>query len=89
LHWWQLDYLLCPSSVLTLRSQWELAELELDGVLRPTDTDMGTDTHTATAILHIATIGRTTAIILGGHTTTDTVITATTVIIATISTKLT
>jgi hypothetical protein len=50
---------------------------------------MDMDTHTAMAILHIATIGRTTATILGGHTTTDTVITATTVIITTISTKLT
>jgi hypothetical protein len=52
---------------------------------------MGIIRTAATAIIHMVITGRiqTTGTILGGHTTMDTAITATTVIIITIGTKLT
>jgi hypothetical protein len=90
LHWWQLDHFLFRSSVLTLRLRLALEESESDLAIRLTDTVI---IHTAPAITHMATTDRirTTVTILGRHTTgpTDTVITATTVIIITIGTKLT
>jgi hypothetical protein len=67
-----------------------LVESESDLAIRVTDTVI---IHTVPAITHMVITDRirTTAIILGRHTTgpTDTVITATTVIIITIGTKLT
>ena len=81
---------MCPSSVQTLRLRSALEESELDLAIRVTDMAI---IHTAPAIIHMVITGRirTTVTILGRHTTgpTDTVITATTVIITTIGTKLT
>jgi hypothetical protein len=90
LDWWQLDHFLCPFNVLTLRLRLALVESESDLAIRVTDMAI---IHTAPAIIHMVITGRIrpTATILDRHTTglTDTVITATTVIITTIGTKLT
>jgi hypothetical protein len=83
LHWWQLDHFLCPFNVLTLKLRLALVESESDLAIRVTDM----------AIIHMVITDRirTTATILGRHTTgpTDTVITATTVIIIITIAKLT
>ncbi len=68
MHWWQVDWLSFPCSVLTLRFQSELA-IRVTDIIR-----MGTTDHirTMATILGHHTIGPT-----------DTAITATTVIITT------
>ena len=85
MHWWQGDWLSFPHSVLTLACRSEL----------------GWDFRGITGIIRMATMGlimapttdriRTTATILGRHSigTAGIDITATTVIITTIGTKLT
>ncbi len=68
-----------------------LEESESDLVIRVTDMALIHTAHTATAIIRMVITDRirTTATILGGHTTTDTVIIVTTVTITTIDTKST
>jgi len=82
-------YFLCPSSVQTLRLRLALGESESDLVIQVTDM---VTTHTATAIIRMATTGHigTTATILGRHTTgpTDTAITPPPSSPVTIGTKL-
>jgi hypothetical protein len=82
---------LCPSSGQTLRLRLASEESGSDLAIRVTDPVIThTAPATATAIIRMALTGRIgpTVTILGGHTTTDTVIIAVTGIIATIGTKL-